>query len=71
MTKNLDPFLSELVWSIKRGPELSAKKNCLSLSPASTLSQKNTSYINTHTLPSAQEQDLTLSFPVTPAGSGI
>lgn len=40
MTKSLNPFLSELVWSINWWPELSAKKDCPSLSPASNLSQK-------------------------------
>lgn len=65
MTKSLNLFPPKIVWSIKRWPELSAKKDYLSLSPASNLSQKiPLTSIHTHTLPPTPKQELTPRFPL-------
>lgn len=71
VTNSLSPFLSELVQSVKRWPELPAKKDYLSLSPTSTLTQKSPSYVCTHPLPKAHGEDLIPNFLLTTPASGI
>lgn len=55
-------FFRSSLGVLSGGPNCRQKKDCLSLSPAGTLSQKiPLTSKRTHTLPPAQKQDLTLS----------